>query len=303
MRLAELRQWFEHRGWHRHVPSGVAAAVALAEEAEAGLPFSSHPPAAGSGPTRRLAVVQELWGDGYTSPGGSHELLRYALPLGLSAASSLLLVGAGLGGPAQTLATDLGVWVMAYEADPVLAEIAARRIQRAGIAMAKRATVQAWDRADPAFPRRACHHGLAIEAVRDAVPEKVLSAIADGLKTRGQLVVVETVATEPLDPDDPNVATWCRLEGRPPCLPQEHEMTLALSRLGFDVRVVEDVSARHMHLAVLGWKQLLHALAGLRPSPQYAELIVSEAELWTRRIRLMHAGHIRLVRWHAMGNL
>jgi hypothetical protein len=28
--------------------------------------------------------------------------------------------------------------------------------------------------------------------------------------------------------------------------------------------------------------------------------MVAEAERWTRRLRLMHAGRIRLARWHAI---
>ena len=72
-------------------------------------------------------------------------------------------------------------------------------------------------------------------------------------------------------------------------------------RLGFDVRVVEDISARHMQLALRGWKDTVRGMGGTKPSPDEAAAIVHEAELWTRRIRLMHSGAIRLVRWHALG--
>src|SRR4051794_16862170 len=55
----------------------------------------------------RLATTDGLWGDGYQFPGGEIETLRLAKPLGLSAASSLLMLGVGAGGAACSVATQL----------------------------------------------------------------------------------------------------------------------------------------------------------------------------------------------------
>lgn len=249
----------------------------------------------------RLAIAEELWGTGYLTPGGAAEVLRFAAPIGLSAASSLLLLGTGAGGPAQTLAADLGVWVTGFEADADLAEIGARRIQRSGAALAKRATIAPWNPGAPHFPARVAHHALALEAIGDAEPAVVLAAIAAALRPHGHIVVVETVAAVPLDPADPDIAAWCRLEGRTSAVPGPDAITKGFSRLGFDVRVVEDVSARHMRLAVLGWRHLVRAMAQTRPDHGRAAAVVAQAELWTRRIRLMHEGRIRQMRWHAIG--
>jgi len=262
---------------------------------------AAPPPRSPIWPASRLAIEEELWGTGFLNPGGGPEVLRYAAPMGLSAAATVLLLGTGAGGPAQMLATELGVWVAAHEADPDLAALAARRIQRAGAALAKRATIAQWDPHDPDFRPRSAHHALAIEALRDATVEPVLAAIAAALKPHGQIVLVETVATTPPDPADPAIATWFRLEGRAPHLPTPETVTRALSRLGFDVRVTEDLSARHMRLAVLGWRHLVRQMARERPGHDRAMAVVIEAELWTRRIRLMHSGQIRLMRWHAIG--
>jgi hypothetical protein len=56
-------------------------------------------------PSARISVAAALWGEGFLFPGGSDEVLRLAKPLGLTEASSLLLVGAGRRRPA---ALDLG---------------------------------------------------------------------------------------------------------------------------------------------------------------------------------------------------
>jgi SAM-dependent methyltransferase len=236
----------------------------------------------------RLQLVEALWGEGFLLPGGAEEVLRLAVPLGLSAASSLLLLGAGSGGPLLRLASDLGVWVRGYEADPYLAAIAARRIRCAGAALAKRATVERWDPAQPGFRRRAFHHALTVEALRGPRPEDILAAMAQAVRPGGQIALLETMAPEPLDAADPQVAAWARLEPRALPLAEPARIGRTLERFGFEVRVAEDISARHMRQAVSGWRQLLRAL-------------VAEAELWLRRIRLMRAGRLRLMRWLAVG--
>lgn len=298
MHFAALRNWLT-RG--RHGPPDPPADLLWAEPGS-GASFGDLPlPAAPLWPPARLAIAEELWGTGFLTPGGGPEVLRFAAPLGLSAASTLLLLGTGAGGPAQVLATERGVWVAAYEADPDLQEIAARRIQRAGAALAKRATVARWDPDDPNFCPRMAHHALALDAIRAADPAPVLAAIAAALKPHGQIVLVETIAPTPPGADDPAIATWCTLEGRQAALPDPDAITRALTRLGFDVRVEEDISARHMRLAVIGWRHFVRQLARERPGPERAGAVVAQAELWTRRLRLMHAGRIRMMRWHAIG--
>ena len=293
MSFAALRNWLT-RG--RHDPQGPTVPEDLPMSDLPAIPAAITALAASHAATwssARLAIEEELWGHGFLTPGGGTEILRFANPIGLSAASTLLLLGAGAGGPAQILATDLGAGVTAFEADPDLAEIAARRIQRAGAAMAKRATVARWDRDDPHFRPRMAHHALLLDAIRAAEPAPILSAIASALKPHGQIVVVETVAPTPLDPDDPAIAAWFALEGRSTALPDPDTITRALKRLSFDVRVVDDTSARQMRLAVIGWRHFVRMLARERPSPERAGAVVAQAELWTRRIRMM--------RWHAVG--
>jgi hypothetical protein len=294
-----------------------ATDVALAEATLAGLageaaepgdpssqptPFGPLAPAVPGSPwpPQRIALAEELWGEGFLNPGGSAELLRHAAPLGLSEAMSLLLLGAGAGGPPRVLASELGVWVSSYDSDAALVALAAERIQHAGAAVAKHATVEAWNPTAPRFRKRAFHHSVAFEALRDAPADAVLAALYQAIKPGGQLVLQELVAEAPLDPADPAAAAWCRLERRTPDLPAEATITETLQRLGFDVRVVEDQSSRHVGLVVQGWNGLIRGLQGVHPSRAYAAALVDEAELWARRIGLMHAGRIRLVRWHAI---
>lgn len=291
-----VRNWFG-----RGAVSEDAAVLANAPVSIA--PPADNPPRP-SDPTRwspdRLAVAGTLWGDGFLFPGGEVETLRLAKPLGLSAASSLFLLGVGGGGPACSVATHLGVWVSGFEADQDLADAATDRVVRAKLG--RRAQIATWDPAEPAFSRHAYHHGLALEPLRSGKPEPTLAAVADALKPGGQLVLVELVADVPLDPSDPSIRRWAHLERRKPdTLPTETAITRVLGRLGFDIRVTEDVSARHMREALLGWKVAVRAMEDSRPSRHTAAVFVNEAELWLLRMRLFRRGQLRLVRWHAIG--
>ena len=247
----------------------------------------------------RLSIEAELWGDGFMAPGACDELSRYARPLGLSSASTVLLLGTATGGPPAALVAEFGVWVMAHEADPVLCQLAADRIERAPRAVAKRASVATFDPRAPVFRPRYCNHAMVMDALRDAPQEPMLAAIAGALKPHGQIVMVELMADQPLNPADPAIAAWLRLEGRGPGLHSSLAISRSLGRLGFDVRVEEDVSDRHVTLALKGWHDMVLRLAAKRPPPEQAAAVVVEAELWTRRMRLMQSGQLRMMRWHA----
>jgi cyclopropane fatty-acyl-phospholipid synthase-like methyltransferase len=299
MAMSAVRNWFGRYGQsgaEEPLPSArPEPVIAIPEEMP---PVRARPP-----PTwnpERLAVTDALWGDGYQFPGGAIETLRLAKPLGLSAASSLLLVGAGSGGASCDLAVQLGVWVSGFEADPNLVAVAVDRIARKNLT--KRAQVEAWNPEAPSFREHFYHHGLALEPLRGSSPEQTLSAIAKALKPSGHLAMLETVADSPLDPAHPIVAAWARLERRnPKALPTETAITRIMGRLGFDVRVAEDVSERHIHQTLMGWRTNVRSMEDVRPSRREAMRNVEEAELWMLRLRLFQIGWLRMVRWHGIG--
>jgi len=205
-------------------------------------------------PRARIGVAEALWGEGFLLPGGREQVVRLAKPLGLSAASSLLLIGAGTGGPPRCITAELGVWVTGYEANPRLIALANERSQRAGLG--RRAQVESWDPERPKFPARYFHHGMAIEPLRGEPPGPLLGAVARALKPGGQFVLEEVVADRPLQTTDPMVETWARMDHRLPTVPSELAITDMLAQLGFDVRIAEDVSRRQMQQALLGWRAI-----------------------------------------------
>jgi SAM-dependent methyltransferase len=249
-------------------------------------------------PRARIAVAEALWGEGFLLPGGGAEVVRLAKPLGLSAASSLLLVGAGTGGLPRHITAELGVWVTGYEANPRLVALANERSHRAGLG--RRAQVESWDPQRPKFPAGYFHHAMAIEPLGGEPLGPLLDAVARALKPGGQFVLEELVADRPLQPTEPMVETWARLAHRAPAVPSELAITDALAHLGFDVRIVEDVSRRQVQQALLGWRAIVQTMRQAHPGVRRVSLVVREAELWLARIRLMRGQQLRLVRWHAI---
>jgi cyclopropane fatty-acyl-phospholipid synthase-like methyltransferase len=258
----------------------------------------SGPPLAWS--SDRLTTTDALWGDGFQFPDGENETLRLAKPLGLSAASSLLLLGVGGGGPACSVATKLGAWVSGFESDPALAAAAIDRIAHRNLT--KRAQVETWNPEEPHFREHFYHHGLALEPLHGSDPERTLTAVARALKPDGQLAMIEVVTGKRLDPTNPVVAAWARLEHRAPdTVPTEAAITRILKRLRFDVRVTEDISQRHVQQAMAGWRGAVQSMENARPGRKEAMRCIQEAELWLLRLRLFGMGSLRLVRWHAIG--
>lgn len=297
MRAQALRNFFRRADAPPAPPPLDAPPADAASPAEAGCVQPAPEPCA-PWPRTRIAAAELLWGEGFLRPGGAEETLVLARPFGLTPAASLLLLGGQSGGPGRAIAEAFGCYVSSFESDPDLAAAATEHLARARLG--KRATLQQWDPRTPALRRNAYSHAIALEALRGAPPQPILAELAATIRPGGQLAMVELVADAPLDPADPLVAGWCRLDHRPPGIPQEAMISGLLGGLGFDVRVVEDVSTRHQQLAMAGWSAVVQAMRVAKPGRGRAAALVAEAELWLFRLRLMHVRKLRLVRWKAI---
>lgn len=245
-------------------------------------------------PDTRARLALKLWGGGFTLPGGADEVLSLARPLALSSSSTLLLVGAGpSAGP--LIATELRPYITYYEADAELAALAAAQCKRFG----NRAVVQPWQEEQPAF-RQAYHHGaLAVEPMRRAKSGPFLEAVTRGLRAGGQLVLVDTILVDTVQ-NHSAYGKWERLDGRTVPPPTVLEITQQLTGLGHDIRVQEDISARHVALVLKGWLAFVQTLERRALAPSEAALVVHEVELWLLRLRLIQGGALRLMRWHTI---
>jgi 2-polyprenyl-3-methyl-5-hydroxy-6-metoxy-1,4-benzoquinol methylase len=303
---AAVQSWFKRtpslssaRANNALPSDGRASGSAEADQANEQIgPRNAGPP--NPWPPDRLAVTNRLWGDGFTLPGGEIETMRLAHPLGLSSAASLLLVGVGGGGPASCIARNLGAWVTGLEVEPALVEQAHALIKSA--ALGKKATVETWNPHNPDFPARRYHHCLAIEPLRcGGEAAQILDSLAQTLKIGGQLVMTELVAEAQLLSDDRQVTRWAALETRSlSAIQSPNAIRRMLARVGFDVRVAEDVSDRHIENALIGWRVAVRELRRSKPPPLLAAHLVAEAEIWLLRVKLLRQQRLRMMRWHAI---
>ena len=267
-------------------------------EAEAEPPPQSDPP--GAWTPRRIRLAATLWGEGFIGPGGEEEALRLSKPLGLQESHSLLNLGAGLGGAARAITNAWGTWVSGFEQNADLAAAGEALSKKAKIE--KKAEIRPFDPAAPRFRPGYFHHAL-VQEVLWTVEDKarLLEAVAAALKPRGQLVMTDlTLGDVPLSPEDETARAWARLDRGPAHLAPAEHCNALLSRKGFEVRIAEDVSARHMQQALAGWRGMVEVLKAERPTRAQALMIVQEAELWLRRLALIRANRLRLMRWHAI---
>jgi hypothetical protein len=166
--------------------------------------------------------------------------------------------------------------------------------------LGRKASIALWDPDQPVFDAHKYHHCVALEPLIGTV-EPILDALARALKPSGQLVMTDLVAAMPLDRSIPGLARWAALERRDPALvPAAAAVTRTLGRVGMDVRIAEDVSERHLEQVVRGWQDLVRDLRGKCPDRAGAIQLVSEAERWLLRWRLVKDGRLRLMRWQAI---
>ncbi|MFQ3622170.1 MAG: hypothetical protein SNJ73_01355 [Acetobacteraceae bacterium] len=247
----------------------------------------------------KLRVLASLWGEGFLGPGGAGEVLLLAKPLGLNGSHSVLQLGAGLGGPARALALEWGAWVTGLEPDAELAALGAAL--SAKVKLEKKAEVLPLDPGRPAIRAGYFHHALSLETFW-RLPDKatVASALVSGVKPQGQLVLTELVLGEVSPSAEKAFAAWSRLESVTPFLTGERTLTTLFGRHGLDIRIVEDITARHVSQTLSAWASFVQELRRDRPAAAFAARIVDEAERCMRRVDLMRSGRLRLVRWHAI---
>jgi hypothetical protein len=275
------------------LPAAVGAARATPRREGAATPLRWTP--------ARLTAAQTLWGEGFLGPPGAAEVQHLAAPLGLDGSRSVLLLAESAGGPGATLAAGFGARVAAFEADPALAKAALAHVQERKLT--ERVTVQGWNPQSPALPHGAAHHALALEPLARMASAEVGAAvlfagIAGALHRGGQMVLMELVRTP--GPPDAGLLAWQESAGRRRSPARAASIEAAIAASGFDLRIAEDITERHVQAALRGWRELAARLRSARPGNAALATLVGEAEQWLLRVRLLQSGQLRLMRWHAV---
>lgn len=242
----------------------------------------------------RVSVAQLIWGAGYCGPGGPDHVIAMSKLLALSPEMSMMHLGAGLGGPARTLAHEFGVWVTGYEESQILVDHGNELSTMAG--MAKKAEMSMLDMAaDAPFGRKfdralASNFFIYHEGKEDAV--KKISAI---LKPDALFLITDLFLA-----DDALVATdgyrdWRASEPRRPTPCERRELTQLLEQSELTVRVDDDLTAEYIDLVTKAWSGADRVVADVisdSSTSHLAQVVLKEAEVWSRRLAMLKSGRL-----------
>jgi ubiquinone/menaquinone biosynthesis C-methylase UbiE len=247
--------------------------------------------------SKRLEVMQEIWGKGMSGPGDEEYILKLVKPLGLNPALTVIDVGAGLGGATRVISEKFELWMTGLEADREVAEAGMELSTMAGLG--KRAPIHYFDMDRYEFRENSTDCVISKESlylVEDK--DRLLKEIVNMIKPRGQLLFTDFVLAE--DADERAVFAWA--EGEPhkptPWTMRDYEDLLTEARL--DIRIKEDITQEVYGIITASWARFLSSLKGKTVDKKTSEAINDAVELWTRRTKAIDAGALRICRFHAL---
>lgn len=248
--------------------------------------------------TTRLRLVQDVWGEGFSSPGGAEHVAEMVKFFGLDPAMSVLDLGAGLGGATRTMCESYGVWVNGFEADKNLAEAANALSLKAGLA--KRASIAAFDPAT--FMRKAKSADCVFSkeflyTVKDK--EEFLRTVESILKSRGQLLFTDYILAQPHLRSE-SIESWTDYEPNGAHPWAESDYRQVLSELHLDIRVVQDTTENFQKMVTSSWAAFVRIAQTAGLSPETFPALGDEVELWARRMHAIEAGDLKVCRVHAL---
>jgi len=244
-----------------------------------------------------LAIRERLYGRGYVIPGDAAWVLALVEPLRLAAASSLLDLAAGLGGPARAVAQTFHLRVMGLERDAACV----RQANALSAALGARHLVemQLCDPESLELPIARFDGALGREASYAVVEkERYLRVVTRALRGYGTIALTD-FALDRAAGEMEELGAWAAALPQPPALWTEAQYADCFRSLGFTLRAAEDISAVYRRQIVAAWIRYLRAgeIRGLAAAQ--VEAVLAEAEACSRTIAALESGALRYYRFEA----
>jgi SAM-dependent methyltransferase len=247
--------------------------------------------------TSRVTLVQQVWGEGFASPGGHSYILDMVKIFGLDPAMTVLDLGAGLGGAARAMCEKFGVWVTGFEVDKALAEAGMALSVKHG--MGEKAPVNAFDPATFEYKHGSVDCVFSKEFLFTVADKrKFLKAVENLMKPKGQFLFIDFMLAKP-HLRSPTLETWIENEPQKPHPWALEDYQEALRELHLDARVTEDVTKAFRAMVIKGWADYTGSTKAGSIGMESAPALVDEVELWTRRIQAIDSGGLKVRRIHA----
>jgi cyclopropane fatty-acyl-phospholipid synthase-like methyltransferase len=243
----------------------------------------------------RMRVAEEIWGEGFLTPGGEREIESLIRPLGLDSSMMIVDMGAGLGGTTRALHNLTGAWVSGFEASPLMAEAGSELSHLAGLQ--RKATVEAFDLESLSLRSSGFNAVFSKEAIYTLEDKETLyNKLYECLRVDGQLLITDYLTTKP-ESETEEIKKWMAAEPTRPHLWSLEKTRDFISDLGFEVRITEDITPKAR-------KQILTAIAAfterIKPNsksvPGWGPAVIAEIEMWANRIKVLDSGDVGVFR-------
>ncbi|WP_293342534.1 cyclopropane-fatty-acyl-phospholipid synthase family protein [Parvibaculum sp.] len=278
-----------------------------AKQIQSPAPAASAPSAAEEPPISlsRLEIIQKLWGEGHSLPGGADFALRIARSANFKRRGRFLDLSPGLGGGMRAVAAKYNVSILGIERDHELAAEAQRLSQRQE--MLDQAPVHAcgpagFERAD--FNPAGGHSAIFMREAMFRFPDRewLLNEMRRGLEEDGALVLTDFVLAEGVgtdEPEAPALAAWRISEGHIGTPWTETEYREALAAQDYKVESFEDLTSVYLPHIQSAWRQLHDCLQKAKLLPETATRLMEEGAIWLARSQALETKQLRLVLIHA----
>ena len=243
----------------------------------------------------RVDLLQEVWGRGYSRPGGDDAIFGLVDPLGLTSESYVLDLGAGLGGSTRLIARHFGANVTGYEPDPELSQAAMALSAADGLS--NRAPIRNFDLLQ-------CQDGsfdcLVSSGFLFSVHNKrsLFEAAGRFLGGKGQIHFTDFVLPARKHQSQA-LSDWMAKDPAQPMPWSADGYRAQLKALNFEICDEEDLSEETGKAITLAWAGFLSGLRENPPDKSAVAKILSEFETWANREKLLEEDDLRFYRIHA----
>lgn len=235
----------------------------------------------------RVGILEAIWGEGCSMPGGDEYADSLSSPLGLNQEMSILDLSAGMGHLARRIADEYKCYVTGMDTDASLAargmvmSIASGLSKKASIIQYDPATFTASRKYDCIFARELFY--------RVVGKEKFFKAIDGSLKNGGGQIVFTDFVLDPISRDKPEVLAWLNREKSAAPMTQLEQIKTWKS-MGYDLRVAEDQTHQYKNYIVVGLANLASFMRYNIPDIETKPILVREIDLLSKRLAAFHAG-------------
>lgn len=248
-------------------------------------------------PPSRLNVIEQLWGMGYTTPGGAERVKQLAPLLGLDEKKSLLLLGAGLGGISETMVEETGVWVTGFEPDKELAKLGMESMKRAGLQ--RKAPIRFDPMEGLKLKPKSFDAMMAFDSIHSVTDKKALfTSVTEALRLDGEMLFVSYVLPD-TNPPSEKIETWAKQQTLTPHLWPAEAMLAMLNSLNLDVRPPDDVTRDYRNCVLKAWMGFLSNMKREELLDK-ADDVMSECARWADLITAIDRGGLKVMKFHCI---